>query len=128
MASLAAPAGIARKRVLVAEDDPLIAMFAEAAIREFEGDCVGCAASISDALALLAETAPDLILLDVHLEGGNSAAVVEAAKARRIPVLISSGSGPGCDQPPFSGLPVLGKPWTSAELAIAVQSMVALPL
>ena len=111
---------LADKRVLIAEDDVLIAMLAEAVVRDLGGESAGCATSCEMALAMLQEQSPDIILLDVNLSGKTSDPVLRAAMVRKVPVLISSGNE-GDDLPEiFRDLPLLAKPWTSRDFAMAM--------
>ena len=52
-------------------------------------EVVGEAATPSEALAVIAETHPDVVLLDVHLPDGGGVAVLEALPARRPPKVLA---------------------------------------
>ncbi len=57
-------------RVLVVEDERALASALEVAIDvQSDLDCVGTAASIADALPLVATRHPDVVLMDIHLPG-----------------------------------------------------------
>jgi len=116
---------LAGRRILVAEDDQLIGMFAESAVAELGGISAGCAQTCEAAIAMLDESAPDLILLDVSLGGRDSAPVLRAAISRNVPVLISSGSSLDTVPDLFRDFPILAKPWTSEDLAEAAQALFA---
>lgn len=108
------------RAILVAEDEVMIAMLAEDVIDELGGRVIGVAPTCDEALALLAKSEPALILLDVNLDGGTSERVVEAARARGIPVLVSSGSDHKALPSAFQNLPMLGKPWTFDDMKRAL--------
>ena len=75
----AAPAG-GKPRVFIVDDHGLF----RAGVRSELGDevqVVGEAADVEPAIALIAESLPDVVLLDVHLPGGGGQAVVTAVKA-----------------------------------------------
>lgn len=110
---------LADKRVLIAEDDVLIAMLAESVVRDLGGESAGCANSCEKALAMLQEQRPDILLLDVNLGGRTSEPVLQAALDRNVPVLISSGSDGEALPEPFRDLPLLAKPWTTHDFAVA---------
>jgi len=110
---------LADKRVLIAEDDVLIAMLAETVVRDLGGESAGCANSCEKALAMLQQEQPDMLLLDVNLGGKTSEPVLRAAMDRNVPVLISSGNDGDALPELFRDHPLLSKPWTSHDLAMA---------
>jgi CheY-like chemotaxis protein len=78
-------------RVLVVEDNPLIALDAEESFRALGVASVDVAASSGQALALLDRTAPDFALLDFNLGGETSEPVARALERRGIPFAFASG-------------------------------------
>jgi CheY-like chemotaxis protein len=78
-------------RVLVVEDNPLIALDAEESFRALGVTSVDVAASSGQALALLDRTAPDFALLDFNLGGETSEPVARALERRGIPFAFASG-------------------------------------
>ena len=58
-----------RPKVLIAEDDALIAMWLSEVLRLRDLDVVGVAGTVTDALCLAQNTRPDLAIFDVHLKG-----------------------------------------------------------
>jgi AmiR/NasT family two-component response regulator len=80
-------------RVLVAEDDPIIALGIAKRLERLGHDVIGPVARGADVLRLAADAAPDLYLLDVDLEDADGlelAATLAAAGPRR-PVVILTG-------------------------------------
>lgn len=79
-------------RILIVEDDALIAMDAEHALREAGYDVVGIASRCADALGMVAAGLPDLIVMDIRLAGERDG--VEAAliirRAHDIPSLFAT--------------------------------------
>lgn len=64
------PAPGARKaRVLVVEDEPIVAKNLERRLAELGYEVAGSAASGEDALELAERTQPDVVLMDIHLAG-----------------------------------------------------------
>src|SRR4051812_17966047 len=80
-------------RVLVVEDEPLVAETITDLLTEAEGVPVGPAATVSEARRLIKEC-PSLnaALLDVNLSDGPVTPVLEALSARGIPTVIYTGS------------------------------------
>ncbi len=79
------------KRVLVVEDEFLIAMLYEDLLAEHESVKLGPAATIERALELIESEAPDAALLDGNLHGRLSSPVAEALEARGVPFLLVTG-------------------------------------
>lgn len=59
-------------RVLIVEDDPLIAMLLVDSLADAGHEVVGPAATMAEALALCGASTPDLALLDIDLRDGSS--------------------------------------------------------
>jgi len=78
-------------RVLVVEDNSLIALDAEESFRALGVASVDVAASSGQALALLDHAAPDFALLDFNLGGETSEPVARALERRGIPFAFASG-------------------------------------
>lgn len=58
-----------KKRVLIVEDDKLLALVEERLIQKLGYEVVGTAESGEDALRLVKEYEPDIILMDISLKG-----------------------------------------------------------
>lgn len=61
-----------RSRVMVIEDEPIIAMDIQSIVEDLGHDCTGIADTRARAVALARETKPDLILADIQLADGSS--------------------------------------------------------
>lgn len=82
---------LAGLRILVVEDEMLIAIMIEDILADHGCDAVSTAATVEKALALIATTHFDLVTLDMNLGGRNTAAVADALIARRVPFIFSTG-------------------------------------
>lgn len=80
-------------RVLIAEDDPLIALALAERVRSLGHEPIGPAGDGTEAVELARALAPDLYLFDVEMPGldGLEAAERLAAEGRRRPVVIVTG-------------------------------------
>jgi AmiR/NasT family two-component response regulator len=80
-------------RILVAEDDPIIALGIAKRLEGLGHEVLGPAARGADVLRLAADESPDLYLLDVDLEDadGLELAAVLAATGPRRPVVVLTG-------------------------------------
>jgi two-component system, response regulator PdtaR len=109
-------------RILIVEDEPLVAFDNEHFLREAGYEIVGTVDTHEDAARILKEQDVDLVLADLRLRGeGDGAGVARLATARGIPVLIASGHAPPEDE----GLAVgyLSKPYTDKMLVSALAAL-----
>jgi AmiR/NasT family two-component response regulator len=80
-----------RHRVLIVEDDTLVGMGLLAQLEKLGHAVVGHASTCGLAQKLYNETKPDLILIDIRLDGGDGIELVtQLLKERRCPALILS--------------------------------------
>ena len=104
------------KRVLVVEDQLLIAMDTEDLLRKLGATSVFAVANVDGALAAL-DPLPDVAVLDVNLGSENSFAVADALAERGAPFLFATGYNESFVLPErFSQTPVAHKPLTAEEL------------
>ena len=73
-----------KRRVLVVEDEYLVAMMIEDMLVELDCEVVGPANELQEALGLAADGAFDFALLDLNLAGTDSYPVADALTARGI--------------------------------------------
>jgi CheY-like chemotaxis protein len=110
------PAGIPRD-VLIVEDDVIIAIDVEQTIAEFGVTSARTASNVAQALAMIAERAPDFALLDVGLSEDKSFAVANRLAALKIPFAFVTGySGDKAFPAEYSDRPRLSKPFSRDEL------------
>ena len=84
------------RRVLIVEDESLVAMLIETILEDMECVPVGPASTIDEGLALARDTdALDAALLDVNVAGQQIFPVAEVLKARGVPFVFSTGYGEG---------------------------------
>lgn len=113
---------LAGKRILLVEDEPIVAMMATEMIEALGATVVGPAMTLASALSL-AETAEiDAAVLDINLNGARSDVAAEALARRRIPFVHATGYGALGGK---SGAPVLDKPYTEKMLEAALMRLVA---
>jgi CheY-like chemotaxis protein len=113
---------LAGRRVLLVEDEAMIAMLLEDMLADLGCHVVGPAYAIAHALELAAAPeAIDVAILDVNLGGRPVFEVADALRARRVPMVFSTGYGEAGLRKEDRGVPVLGKPFRSEDLAIALR-------
>ncbi len=85
--------GAAGLRVLVVEDELVVALELEDLLTGLGYAVLGPASTVERALALLARERPDMALLDVNLNGERVTPVAEALRARGVPFVLVTGYG-----------------------------------
>ena len=109
------------RRVLVVEDESLVAMLIETILEDMDCIPVGPAANIEEGLRLVADTQDlDAALLDVNVAGQQIFPVADALKARGVPFVFSTGYGEGGLPDEWRGQPTVQKPFTEAAIRDAL--------
>jgi CheY-like chemotaxis protein len=108
-------------RVLVVEDELLVAMEIETLLDRLGCEVVGPVASVREALDTIREREVDGAILDVNLHGEYAYPAAEALRARAVPFVFLSGYTDLPDPPPALGdVPTLRKPFVGAEVGEAL--------
>jgi CheY-like chemotaxis protein len=107
-------------RVLVVEDEALVAMLVEDMLADLGCVVVGPIAELDEALQMVADTEVDCAVLDVNLAGRPIFPVADALKAKGVPFAFASGYGEAGVRDDHRGAPVLQKPFREADLARAL--------
>jgi CheY-like chemotaxis protein len=106
------------RRVLVVEDEMMIAMLVEDMLADLGCAVIGPAHGLATALDLAHATHElDVALLDVNLSGQPVFPVADALRARRIPIIFCTGYGDAGLRDSDRGAPVLQKPYRAKDLA-----------
>jgi DNA-binding NarL/FixJ family response regulator len=112
-------------RVLIVEDQALIALALAADLAAMHCEVIGRAASGEAAVDLARRLTPDIVLMDVQLagrlDGIEAAALIKAECAPRIIFVTAYADGP--DRPRMEAIrpaAILGKPYHPNELNLAV--------
>lgn len=115
------------KKVLIVEDEALIAMLFEDMLADAECVVVGPAMNLRQALELAQGAEIDLAVLDVNLNGEPSFPVASALQARGVPLVFSSGYGSHGLPPEWQDRPTLPKPFTAEALVETLSRLAAEP-
>ncbi len=100
------------RRILIVEDEPLVAFDNEHLLRETGYDVVATVDNAAAALVVIAAEPLDLVLSDIALNGdGDGVDVARAAQAKGVPVLFATGNctpeaqalAVGCLAKPYAG-------------------------
>ncbi len=110
-------------RVLVVEDEMLVAMLVEDMLVDLGHVPVGPATRLETGMEMAKSEALDLAILDVNLNGKKSFPIAELLTDRGIPVIFATGYGlSGLDQQ-FASFPVMTKPFSMAALEKTVLAL-----
>lgn len=111
-------ASLAGKRILLLEDDFILALDAVASLEECGAVVVGPAYSVEKALALIEVESLDAAMLDVNIKGGTSLSVAMALQKRGVPILFATGYGSQPEGWPDG--PVVDKPYSARQIGDAL--------
>lgn len=103
-------------RVLVVEDEGLVAMLIEDMLTELGHTVAGVASRMSDAIDLVQNETLDWAVLDVNLEGQPSYPVADVLRERGVPFAFATGYGTSGVDTKYRGTPLLAKPFMMADL------------
>lgn len=117
-------ATLAGRRMLVVEDEPLIAMLLEDMLGDLDITIAGVAESVQTALELVDATEGlDAAILDMNLRGRSVEPVAEKLAERGIPFVFASGYGADALTDKHAGAPVLPKPFRRDALEDALRKV-----
>lgn len=111
-------------KVLIVEDEPLVAMELAMEIEDAGGLALGPATSCEQALALIAREAPDLALLDGNLNGERINPVADELAASTIPFAFVSGYDREHLPEDHAQRPMIAKPFMGSEVAAMIERLV----
>jgi DNA-binding response OmpR family regulator len=118
---------MATKRILVVEDEFLIALDIAGVLEQAGLDVIGPHGTISAALRAIQGEEVHGALLDANLGGESVGVIADALAARSIPFAFVSGYGREQLPAPHGGAPLIKKPFTGKELLTVVAAFVAGP-
>jgi two-component SAPR family response regulator len=102
----------AGRRLLIVEDELLIALELQHIVEQLGGTVVGPAGSVERALQLLSDITPDAALLDANLRGNRVTPVAQACRDRSVPFAVVTGYGRlELDEPLLQSAPRVRKPF-----------------
>jgi CheY-like chemotaxis protein len=112
-------------RILIVEDESILAMDLETRLKGEGCEVIGLASREAKALEVLERDRPDAVVLDLNLNGKLPSDLVDALVARQIPFLIVTGySKRQFDSPALQGAPRLDKPIKTEELVRSLSDLV----
>ncbi|MGD0191396.1 MAG: response regulator [Rhizomicrobium sp.] len=111
-----------RRRVLIVEDESLIAMLLEEMIKDLGYEVSGTAHSLLLAHAA-AHSSYDMAILDVKLQGQDIYPFADELAARGVPFAFATGNGGASIPNKHAGAPVLQKPFMQEALKRVLDTM-----
>ena len=115
-------------RILVVEDNFLLAMTIAETLKEYGCEVVGPAPDVRFALKLVDDGDPDGALLDINLVGELSFPIAAALARRHLPFLFLTGYDDKRIIPPeYQSARLLSKPIDPARLSLAIAECVRVP-
>ncbi|MFI4963960.1 MAG: response regulator [Caulobacterales bacterium] len=114
---------LTKRRVLVVEDEYLIAMIIEEVLSELGCHVVGPEGALQPAMTLARDEPLDAAILDVTIRGGQVFPVAKILLERGVPFVLASGYGDWALPEALQNQPRLTKPFDSAELQRAMSAI-----
>lgn len=106
----------ARLRVLVVEDESLVAMFLEDVLEDLGHEMVGPYSRVDAALPAAQSENFDVAILDVNVNGQAIFPVAEAIASRGLPFIFSTGYGQKSLPEQYRSRPTLDKPFLPSDV------------
>jgi CheY-like chemotaxis protein len=112
------PASLHGLRILVVEDEYMLAEDLRQGLENLGAEVLGPAASVEQALALLqSENSLDAAVLDVNLQGDYVFPVLEVLRTRRVPFVLATGYDGWALPAAYADAPRCAKPLDMRRLA-----------
>jgi CheY-like chemotaxis protein len=108
-------------RILLVEDEAMIAMLVEDMLEDLGHELVNVATRREEALAAAANLAIDLAILDLNLGGVLTYPAADVLAKRGVPFIFATGYGSGGIKDAYSTRPTLQKPFNMEALGYAIQ-------
>jgi DNA-binding response OmpR family regulator len=108
-------------RVLVVEDEPVVAMCLEDILETLGCETVGPAGRLAEGLALAERESLGAAILDINLAGERSIPIAEELRRRGVPVAFASGYGAVPEG--FEAVPLIAKPYREADIDTALRTI-----
>lgn len=113
------------ERILILEEQPSIGRLVVDMLDAMNGQAIGPAERLPEALALLAENEVDAAILDVKVEGQPSSPVADELIRRGIPFAFASANSVEELARDYPGIPILTKPFSSEHLEHVLEDLLA---
>jgi DNA-binding response OmpR family regulator len=109
------------RKVLIVEDEPLIAMLLADMLNELGFDVDTSGGRLASAMEAAAASQWRCVILDVRLGDEETYPVADALMARKIPIIFATGYGRDGLRPGYRETTVLQKPFLIDDLEVALK-------
>ncbi len=113
------------QRVLVVEDNYIMALDLSQMVEELGGAVVGPVGRLAEGLALAQSDGLAAAILDVNLDGEDTFSLADGLLAAHIPVIFATGYDPKMLPERFAKLPRISKPFTTRSVESAVRKILS---
>lgn len=111
-------------KVLVVEDEMMIAMMIEDILAELGHEVAGVAMRLPQALELAKDVTADVAILDINLDGRKSFPAAQLLRDRGIKIIFASGYGSPGLEAPFTNEVIIKKPFETSDIRSAIQRVI----
>ncbi len=108
------------RRVLLVEDETMIAMLVEDMLEDLGHDLATVATGLEEALAAARSETIDVAILDLNLGGVLTYPVADVLQARGVPFIFATGYGSSGLGEAYTDWPTLQKPFNQEALGRAI--------
>ena len=112
-----------KKRVLIVEDEGLIALLLEELMERMGYDVVAVSSTLEEAVERARTVSVDFAMLDINLNGKESFPVAEVLRGRGIPFLFATGYGDSALASDHADALVVEKPFSRDALRRALDKL-----
>jgi len=115
---------LSARRILIVEDETMIALMVEDFLVDLGWDVIGLAGSLERAVAMARHADIDAAVLDINLRGEDSFAAADVLSERKIPFVFATGYGASGIDDRFRDVPILTKPFHRDDLEQALRQAI----
>ena len=116
------------RRVLIVEDEAMIAMLLELVLQDADCAVVGPVSSVRGALRLIERQSLDAAVVDFRLGDDDSCEIIDVLDQRGVPFLIMTGQEMADLPPRLRHLNIMNKPFQPEALVKAVEKILRAPV
>lgn len=116
---------LSNRKVLVVEDEMMIAMLIEDMLDELGCKLVGPATNVPRALEFISKEQVEVAVLDLNLDGKDTYAIADALRQKNVPFIFATGYGSSGMRREYGNRPVLQKPFQAKDLETALAEALA---
>jgi CheY-like chemotaxis protein len=110
------------RRILVIEDESMVAMFIQDTLEDIGCEVASVASRFNEALEKARTLAFDVAILDVNLDGEQTFPIAEALVARGMPFVFATGYSATSLPAALQRAPILQKPFRQSDLERALRA------